>query len=335
MIFGSASPLARRRRCESEGSRSRRAVGAAIFALTLAASGAAADEAFVTNQGSGDLTIVDLSTMTPAATLPIGGKPAGIAVTGDGARAYVTSPEGRYLSVIDTRERRVLRRIALEGGPLGLAVAPDGKRVYVADMYEQRLYAVDPEAGVTATAKVGITPSGVAVTPDGALILVAIRDANKIAFVEARTFEKQGELEVGRHPFGVTIDPQGRRAYTANVESDDVSVIDLATRTVVATVKVGKRPYGVALAQGRAFVADQYADAVSVFDLASLAPVGQVKVGEYPEGIAASRDGKIVYVANWFANELWSISADTLQVVAKVKTGDGPRAFGAFIRVMN
>jgi YVTN family beta-propeller protein len=100
-------------------------------------------------------------------------------------------------------------------------------------------------------------------------------------------------------------------------------------------VKVGKRPYCVALAQGRGFVTDQYAEAVSVFDLSTLAPVAQVRVGEYPEGIGASRDGKTVYVANWFTNEFWSIAADDLKVTAKAKTGDGPRAFGAFIRAMN
>jgi DNA-binding beta-propeller fold protein YncE len=32
---------------------------------------------------------------------------------------------------------------------------------------------------------------------------------------------------------------------------------------------------------------------------------------EYPEGIAASRDGKTVYVANWFSDELWLIATDS------------------------
>jgi YVTN family beta-propeller protein len=71
---------------------------------------------------------------------------------------------------------------------------------------------------------------------------------------------------------------------------------------------------------------------VSVFDTETFAPVATVAVGEYPEGIAASRDGKTVYVANWFSNEFWAIAAGSLEVVAKAKTGDGPRAFGSFIR---
>jgi putative ABC transport system permease protein len=53
------------------------------------------------------------------------------------------------------------------------------------------------------------------------------------------------------------------------------------------------------------------------------------------KGDKALYNGKTVYVANWFTNEFWSIAADSLKVIAKAKTGDGPRAFGAFIRAMN
>ena len=91
---------------------------AIVFLALLLIGAARADEAFVPNQSSDDLTIVDLGAMTPAATLPIGGKPAGIAVSRDGARAYVTSPEGHFVSVIDAAARRVLKRIALVGSLL-------------------------------------------------------------------------------------------------------------------------------------------------------------------------------------------------------------------------
>jgi YVTN family beta-propeller protein len=57
-----------------------------------------------------------------------------------------------------------------------------------------------------------------------------------------------------------------------------------------------------------------------------------VKVGEYPESVAASRDGARIYVTNWFSNELWAIDAKSLEILGKAETGEGPRAFGAFVR---
>jgi YVTN family beta-propeller protein len=37
-------------------------------------------------------------------------------------------------------------------------------------------------------------------------------------------------------------------------------------------------------------------------------------------------------VANWESNTLSIIDAATLRVVGEVKVGDGPRAFGTFLR---
>jgi YVTN family beta-propeller protein len=313
--------------------RGERGRGLSLIASFLFAfsSPATAAEAFVTAQSADAVSIVDLAAMKTVATLPIGGKPAGVAVSPDGARVYVSSPDGQFVTVIDAPTRTIIRKIPMKGAPLGLAVSPDGRRVYATLAYDRLLVEIDPQTGPTREVAVGAMVSGVAATPDGKTILVADRDDNAVSLIDAGSFTRIATIPVGKHPFGVTIDSAGGHAYSANVESDDVSVIDIAARKVVGTLKTASRPYTVALAAGRIFVADQHADSVSVFDAASLAPAGEVKVGEYPEGIAASADGTRVYVANWFSNELWAIDAKTLQVTGKAETGDGPRAFGSFV----
>jgi YVTN family beta-propeller protein len=109
-------------------------------------------------------------------------------------------------------------------------------------------------------------------------------------------------------------------------------VVDIANGTVLAEVKTGERPYAVALASGKAFVTNQYEGTLSVFDADTYKAAGEIEVAEYPEGIAASADGSSIYVANWFDNKLMKIDAASNRVVGKVETGNGPRAFGAFIR---
>ncbi|MBO6551186.1 MAG: hypothetical protein JJ964_16415 [Rhizobiales bacterium] len=47
--------------------------------------------------------------------------------------------------------------------------------------------------------------------------------------------------------------------------------------------------------------------------------------------MATGPKGDYVYVACWFSNLLMKIDTTSLKVVAEVKTGDGPRAFGRFI----
>ncbi len=63
-----------------------------------------------------------------------------------------------------------------------------------------------------------------------------------------------------------------------------------------------------------------------------LQPLKRLSVGDYPEGIATTDDGKRVIVANWESNTLSIIDAVELKVIGQVKIGDGPRAFGAFLR---
>lgn len=109
-------------------------------------------------------------------------------------------------------------------------------------------------------------------------------------------------------------------------------MIDIAEGREIGRVSVGMRPYAVALTLGRGFVTDQYGGTVSVFDLASLKPVKRINVGDYPEGIAATADGKRVIVACWESNTLDIIDATDLKVIGEIRTGDGPRAFGAFLR---
>jgi YVTN family beta-propeller protein len=100
----------------------------------------------------------------------------------------------------------------------------------------------------------------------------------------------------------------------------------------LAEIKVGERPYAVALAQGKGFVTDQYGGTLTVFDAASYAVLGKITVAQYPEGIEASADGRYIYVANWFDNKFMKIDAISQKIEASVETGDGPRAFGTFIR---
>lgn len=310
-------------------------------AMLACAGGASAQEAgdireaYVTTQLDNAVDVVDLAAGTVVARIPVDGAPAGIALSPDRRTAYVTRPEGHGLAVIDLSSRTVVETVALPGGPLGIGVNPVSGAVYVADWYGARIFVLTPSPqGLTRTGEiaVGKSPSGIAVTPDGSTILVANREANSVSVVDVATAQEVAAVPVGEHPFGLTLSADGHRAYTANVVSDDVSAIDVRARREVGRVRTGKRPYVVALAQGRGFVTDQYSRTVSVFDLATLKPVGSLDVGDHPEGIATARDGRTLYVANWGDNTLSVLDARSLTVLKTIPTGNGPRAFGDFLR---
>jgi YVTN family beta-propeller protein len=298
-----------------------------------AGEGRAASAAYVTNQIGNSLSVVDLAAEKQIAEIAIGGKPAGIALSPDGRSAYVAAPDGREVIAVDTASRSVVKRAPVGKCPLGIAVNPKTGAIYVADWYEHRLYAIDPATlAVTATVATGQSPSGVAVTADGATILTADRDSNQVSVIDAVTFKVRGTIATGERPFGITIDEAAGRAYTANVASNTVTVIDLKLRTRLSDVAVGLRPYAVARAANLLFVTNQHDESVSVIDAVTLQPVKTLRVGGFPEGIEADPTGSTIWVACWDANTLEKIDVATLAVTARIPVGEGPRAFGKFLR---
>ncbi|RYD46937.1 MAG: hypothetical protein EOP85_06440, partial [Verrucomicrobiaceae bacterium] len=86
-------------------------------------------EAWVVNELSDSISIVDIGSGTVVATLPVPDEPADV-VFADG-RAFVSCGRNNRISVFDAVTRAKLTDIPLDGiFPRALAVSPDGKRLY-------------------------------------------------------------------------------------------------------------------------------------------------------------------------------------------------------------
>ena len=79
--------------------------------------------AYAANQGSGSVSVIDLTAMAKAADIPVGAEPYGIALTPDGTRAYVANSASNNVSVLDLAARTVLATIPIPGvQPRGVAI---------------------------------------------------------------------------------------------------------------------------------------------------------------------------------------------------------------------
>jgi YVTN family beta-propeller protein len=99
--------------------------------------------AYITNQLGDSVSVIDAKTNTVQHTIPVKGKPAGVAVSRDGTRVYVSTPEAQGVAVIDTQKKAVIATIPLSEGALGIAVSPDNARLYVADWYAHSVSVID------------------------------------------------------------------------------------------------------------------------------------------------------------------------------------------------
>ena len=90
--------------------------------------------AYVTNNDSSSVSVIDIATLALIATINVGGCPRALALSPNGARAYVTNNCGDYLSVIDTSSYGEVARVVLDRdeSPNDVVVSPHEAEAYVA-----------------------------------------------------------------------------------------------------------------------------------------------------------------------------------------------------------
>jgi YVTN family beta-propeller protein len=302
--------------------------------------------AYITNQGSHDVSVIDLALQKVVATVPVGRSPAGVAASSPAGRVFISNPDSKTISVIDMRTQQVVDTLQAGDGPVGIDVAPDGSQVFAADWYRDQLLVFDVQAAArntdqpvgehaaTASIKVGKAPAGVAASDRVDTVFVAERDDDSVALVDVRAQQVRTRVRVGSHPFALLFDAPRQRLYALNVQSDDVSVLDTRDPLlleVIATIKVGKAPYGAALTADGAllYVTNQHDDSVSVIDASSLKVLRTLSGFDYPEGVAAHANK--IYVVNWMTDRVSVLDARSGVALASIATGKNSRGFGAFI----
>src|SRR5690242_10884921 len=100
--------------------------------LAFAACAAAAPLAYVSNEGSASVSVIDTATDRVVATLKIGEKPRGIALSADASRLYLSDQNLNSLVVVDTAKGAEIARVKLGDSPEAIYLSADGKWISAA-----------------------------------------------------------------------------------------------------------------------------------------------------------------------------------------------------------
>jgi YVTN family beta-propeller protein len=259
--------------------------------------------------GEDDIKVVSIASGAVLQTLPLPGCYGGVAFAPDGRHAYVSGePTGSSPTEGPTQggQGDVIHIFSVNPGtgegteqaPLALPSTSGGSG---------RTNSLPPVSG-TGTAQ----PEGLAVSPDGRYLVVALNAADDADVVNLAT-NGQTIVAVGQYPCDVVFDPQGR-AYVSNEYAGTVSVIDPARARVTATISgfggalgdPGSHPEGMAADPHRhqLYVAVTDRDTIAVVDtdtdkITHLVSVGRPQgLGTEPVKLAISPDGTTLYSAD-------------------------------------
>src|SRR6516165_858460 len=97
-----------------------------VAALVLSAAVQAAPFAYVADQGSTNVLMIDTATNTVVATVNVGAATSAVAGNAAGTRVYTSDSGIGTVSVVDTSTNTVVATVPVGNTPYGLAVNPAG-----------------------------------------------------------------------------------------------------------------------------------------------------------------------------------------------------------------
>jgi YVTN family beta-propeller protein len=334
----------------------------ALLPVATPAWAAGAYQVYVSNEKSGDVTVIDGASLKAVATFPVGKRPRGIHASPDGKTVYValsgTPIEGPPeldaqgnpvfkrdkddddddvvadksadgIGVLDVATRKLVKKISVGSDPEEFDLSLDGKQLYVSNEDVKTASSVDIANGkVEHIVPLSQEPEGVALTPDGKTLVVTCETGGDVFFIDVATFKIRGQVKVGSRPRSVAFLEGGKLAVIPSESAGNLYVVDTTQIKVVKTVALakGSRPMRVRVSAdgSKLYASTGRGGSVAVVDAKSFALLDNIAVGKRPWGIVLSPDGKYLFAANGPSNDVSVVDLATGKEIAKVKAGDSP-----------
>jgi len=316
-----------------------------LSALSISAVAASPGTLLVLNKADNTLSLLDLATRKPVATIPTGEGPHEVAVSPDGKIAvvcnYGSSPTpGNTLTVIDIVARKALRTVDLgkHVRPHGIAWLR-GNDLAVTTEGTKALLTVDIRAGKV-TAAIDTDQFGshmVALAPARDRAFVANINSGSVSVIDLKQQRRIANIATGEGTEGIAISPDQREVWAGNGDGNTISIIDVASLKVVATLPSASFPIRVKFTDDgkHVLVSNAQSAAVAVWDAATRREVRRIKIQEpkasqwgSPVGILVAAPLAQAFVATPNLDRVAVIELKTWAIVDWLATGHEPDGLG-------
>ncbi len=266
-----------------------------------------------------------------------------------------------YLTIIDVKTHTIVQQTPLATpatkptdntvGPDGPLYSADGTTLWVPQSTYLLRFSVNPATGqATETASIALCgvgdptaiacdandeigadngselPAGMALSPNGATLYVALNGANKLAVIDTATNAVTGEIAVGNAPRQVALADHGTVAYVSNeggypakpgqytnlsdgtpivankvtgaASTGTVSVVNLTTGVQEKEIRVGLQPTAEYLHGNALLVANSNDDSLSVIDTKTNTVTQTVDTNPVPGATVGSYANAISMIGN-------------------------------------
>jgi YVTN family beta-propeller protein len=317
---------------------------------------------YVSNEVSGDVTVINGADNQVLGSIPVGKRPRGIHASPDGKTVYVAlsgtpisappaldakgnpifrkggdddddavkaDKSADAIGIVDVAQKKLSGKISAGSDPEEFSLSKDGTRLYVSNEDVKTASVINVATGkVEHIVVVGQEPEGVATAPDGRRFYVTCEAGGEIYAIDTAGYTAAGHFKVNSRPRSMDFLPGGGIGFIPSESAGELNVIDTVSLTVLKVIALppGSRPMKVKVASDgrKVYVSNGRAGTVSVLDGRTYELLNTIKVGVRPWGIALSPDGRFLYSANGPSNDVSVVDLEADKEIARVKAGASP-----------
>src|ERR1700688_1500879 len=214
------------------------ALGCMLIALSVTAQAGQNYQVYVSNEKSGDVTVINGSDNQVLGTIPVGKRPRGIHASPDGKWVYVAL-SGTPIAAppqLDAKGNPIFQKAKDDDDDDGAKADKSADAIGVVDVAKRKL---------TGKISAGSDPEEFSLSKDGTQLYVSNEDVKTASVINIASGKVEHIVSVGQEPEGVATTPDGKRFYVTCEAGGDIYVIDARSYSAVTHFKVNGRPRSV------------------------------------------------------------------------------------------
>lgn len=283
------------------------AVGSTPWGMAVTPDGT---EAYVANNASNSVSVIDTTTNTVASTISLGAAPYAVAITPDASEVWVTNPAADTISIISTATNMVTSTISVASAPLYLVFNSSGTTAWVTVNAIDSVQKIDVRTQAVITQiPVGAAPVGIALSADGSTLFTANMADGSVSIISASSDQVTSINNVSASPVQIALSADGRRAFvTDDSGTGNLYILDLISRTSLSPIYLGSPDStgGVTMSRDGSTVfvglANSGSPSIVEVDALALTVQGTIPVDPTPTVIVTSPTSSTIYATAQFNN---------------------------------
>jgi len=285
--------------------------------------------AFVANEESKTIAVVDLMNFQVRRLIPLPENPGQVLASPNRNAIYVLAPRTAAVYEIDTEQFIVRRKIQAGRNALSMRLSAESDALWVLCADPPRVVKIGLEHfRVSFYLSLPAAPADFDLSPDGHMCAVSLASPGSLSLFSPPRRQSASPIRIGNTAGVIRFRSDGRQLLVAIPEERILAIVEVPSCRLVVRLPLAVRPDNFCFKKdgGQLFITGEGMDAVVIVYPYTTEVAKTVLAGRTPGAmtVSGSENREYLFVANTQSGDVTIMSLDTQRVIAVLTVGEEP-----------